>query len=165
MTPTHQEQLVLEVMLALARARSGSVSVRDLGAALQTAPSTLKALFERLMDAGLLRCESAPDRCYALARAPRWITAADIILASQQGPGGLARGRLIGARNRASLEATALRALETALNRCSMEFLQAITLQDLARGMPGCGNARSHAFQREAPKHPPCAASQPGART
>ncbi|CDW96267.1 MULTISPECIES: Rrf2 family transcriptional regulator [Thiomonas] len=165
MKPTHQEQLVLEVMLALARARSGSASVRDLGAALQMAPSTLKTLFERLMDAGLLRCKSAPDDCYGLARAPRWITAADIVLASQQGPGGPARGQLIGARNRASLEATALRALETALNRCSMEFLQAITLQDLALGMPGCGNARSHAFQREAPRHRPCAASQPGART
>ena len=165
MKPTHQEQLALEVMLALARARSGSASARDLGAALRMAPSTLKALFERLMDAGLLRCKSAPDRCYALARAPRWITAADIALASQQGPGGPARGRLIGARNRASLEATALRALETALNRCSLEFLQAITLQDLARGMSCCGNARSHAFQREAPKHPLCAASQPGART
>ena len=165
MKPTRQEQLALDVMLALARARSGSASARDLGAALRMAPSTLKALFERLMDAGLLRCKSAPDRCYALARAPRWITAADIVLASQQGPGGPARGRLIGARNRASLEATALRALETALNRCSLEFLQAITLRDLARGMPGCGNARFHAFQREAPKHPLCAASQPGART
>ena len=165
MKPTHQEQLALEVMLALAKARSGSASVQDLEAALQMAPSTLKTLFERLMAAGLLRCESAPDRCYALARAPRWITAADIVLASQQGPGGPARGRLIGARNRASLEATTLRALETALNRCSLEFLQAITLRDLVRGMPGCGNARSHAFQREAPKHPPCAASQPGART
>ena len=165
MKPTHQEQLALEVMLALARARSGSASARDLGAALRMAPSTLKALFERLMDAGLLRCKSAPDRCYALARAPRWITAADIVLASQQGPGGPARGRLIGARNRASLEATALRALETALNRCSLEFLQAITLQDLARGMSCCGNARSHAFQRKAPRHRPCAASQPGART
>ena len=165
MKPTHQEQLALEVMLALARARSGSASARDLGAALRMAPSTLKALFERLMDAGLLRCKSAPDRCYALARAPRWITAADIVLASQQGPGGPTHGRLIGARNRASLEATALRALETALNRCSLEFLQAIALRDLARGMPGCGNARSHAFQREAPRHRPCAASQPGART
>ena len=165
MKPTRQEQLALDVMLALARARSGSASVQDLEAALQMAPSTLKTLFERLMDAGLLRCKSAPDHCYALARAPRWITVADIVLASQQGPGGAGHGRLIGARNRASLEATALRALETALNRCSLEFLQAITLQDLARGMPGCGNARSHAFQREAPKHRPCAASQPGART
>lgn len=165
MKPIHQEQLALEVMLALARARSGSASARDLGAALRMAPSTLKALLERLMDAGLLRCESAPDHCYALARAPRWITAADIVLASQQGPGGPTHGRLIGARNRASLEATALRALETALNRCSLEFLQAIALRDLARGMPGCGNARSHAFQREAPRHRPCAASQPGART
>lgn len=165
MKPTHQEQLALEVMLALARARSGSASARDLGAALRMAPSTLKALLERLMDAGLLRCKSALDDCYGLARAPRWITAADIVLASQQGPGGPTHGRLIGARNRASLEATALRALETALNRCSLEFLQAITLRDLARGMPCCGKARSHAFQREAPRHRPCAASQPGART
>lgn len=63
MKPIHQEQLALEVMLALARARSGSASARDLGAALRMAPSTLKALLERLMDAGLLRCKSALDDC------------------------------------------------------------------------------------------------------
>ena len=63
MKPTHQEQLVLEVMLALARTPSGSASARDLEAALRMAPSTLKALLERLMDAGLLRCKSALDDC------------------------------------------------------------------------------------------------------
>jgi DNA-binding IscR family transcriptional regulator len=84
MNPTHQEQLALDVMLALARARGGSASVQDLGAVLRLAPPTLNVLFDRLIDAGLLRCKSAPDHGYALARAPRWITAADIILASQK---------------------------------------------------------------------------------